>query len=293
MISQAVETADGVTLALHRLPPPGRAENGRPAVLLVHGAFSSHTVWRRKEGGGLADFLSGCGFDVWLADLRHHGASPREPRPGTWRFEDWILFDAPALAARVRQETRDAPLAWIGHSSGGAVGLCWLARLGTADLTGPPTPPPPPPVSAIVSFGTPGPRRLGAVRYALAAATIGTALALGTFPARALGMGSEDEAARILADWMGWNVRGGWIGADGFDYFAALAGVGTPYLGVAGAADRLFAPAEGCREVVEAVGATRKALAVADGLSHRGLLRDHRARERCWPRVAAWLEDTP
>ncbi len=287
MISQAVETTDSVTLALHRLPPPSSGSaNSRPALLLVHGAFSSHTVWRRRDGAGLADFLSDRGFDVWLADLRHHGASPREPRPGTWRFEDWILFDAPALAARVRQETQGARLAWIGHSSGGAVGLCWLARLGTAE------PAAPLPVSTIVCFGTPGPRRLGAVRYALAAATIGTARALGRFPARALGMGSEDEAARILADWMGWNVRGRWVGADGFDYFAALAGVGTPYLGVAGAADRLFAPAEGCREVVEAIGAARKALAVADGLSHKGMLRDSRARERCWPRVVAWLEET-
>lgn len=277
MSERTVTTEDGVELALHRL----RAyRDGRPAALLVHGAFSNSGVWvRHQHPGGFAHYLLGRGIDVWLADLRHHGRSAREPRRGAWRFEDWILRDAPALTDRVLEETDGAPLAWIGHSAGGVVGLCWQAR-------GPKTP-----LAAIITFGTPGPSRVGPLRRAFAAATAATARALGTFPARALGMGPENEAGRILADWMSWNVSGRWAGHDGFDYFAALSGVVSPFLSVAGGRDRLFAPASSCADVVERAGSRRKGLAVHDGLSHRGLLRDPRARERCWPETAAWLQE--
>jgi hypothetical protein len=65
---------------------------------------------------------------------------------------------------------------------------------------------------------------------------------LGRFPARSLRFGNEDEAAEIIAEWMEWNVRGRWLGMDGFDYFAGLAALSTPYLGVASGADWIFAP---------------------------------------------------
>lgn len=279
MSERTVVTSDGVELVLHRL----RAyRDGRPAALLVHGAFSNHGVWvRRAHPGGFAHYLLGRDLDVWLADLRHHGGSAREPSRGAWRFEDWIQKDAPALVDRVKDETDGAPLIWVGHSAGGVVGLCWQAR-----------DPANRPLAALVTFGTPGPHRVGLVRRALAAAAVGTSTVLGTFPARALGLGPENEAGGIIGDWMRWNVRGAWHGVDGFDYFAALTSVASPFLSVAGAADRIFAPPGSCAEVVEQVGSRRKALAVHRHLSHRGLLRDPRARERCWPETATWLQES-
>jgi len=279
-----ITAPDGVELALHRL----RAyRDGRPAILLVHGAFTNHRFWLHSSDGatpnrgGLAHFLGAAGFDVWLADLRHHGESAREQRRGAWTFEDWVLQDAPTLVARVREETDGAPLAWLGHSAGGAVGLCWLARVAAAA-----------PIRAVVTLGTPGPRRLGPVRRTLAGLTIAVSRALGRFPARALRFGNEDEAAEIIAEWMEWNVRGAWIGTDGFDYFAGLAALTTPYLGVAGAADRIFAPPSACRQVVDRIGTARKKLAIEAGLSHSGLVLDPRARESCWPNIVAWLKET-
>jgi hypothetical protein len=115
---------------------------------------------------------------------------------------------------------------------------------------------------------------------------------LGRFPARVLGFGNEDEAAEIIAEWMEWNVRGKWRGTDGFDYFAGLAALSTPYLGVAGGADWIFAPPKACRQVVDRVGAARKALAVIPGLSHRGLVLSEDARTTCWPTIVAWLKET-
>jgi predicted alpha/beta hydrolase len=280
VIPRRLAAADGHLLTLYR----ARAyRDRRPAVLLVHGAFSNHRVWMGpgSQGGGLAHFLTERGLDVWLADLRHHGASDREPAPGRWRFEDWILRDTPVLVARLQDETDGARLVWLGHSAGGAVGLCWIAR-GAAPAT----------VAGIVTFGTPGPLRMGPVRLSLAAVTIGVSRALGRFPARLLRLGSEDEAAGILSDWMTWNVRGRWVGADGFDYLAALTRLETPFLSVAAAGDRYFAPPRACEQLVRAAGSARKELLVCDGLSHRGLVRGAHARERTWPRIAHWIEET-
>jgi alpha-beta hydrolase superfamily lysophospholipase len=280
--ARRLTTPDGVELALHRL----RAyRDGRPAVLLVHGAFTNHRTWLHAADGatpgGLAHFLGAQGLDVWLADLRHHGESAREPRRGAWTFEDWVLQDTPTFVARVREETDGAPLAWLGHSAGGAAGLCWLARVTAAA-----------PIRTVVTLGTPGPRRLGPMRRMLAGATIALSRAMGRFPARALRFGNEDEAAEIIAEWMEWNVRGVWLGTDGFDYFAGLGALSAPYLGVAGGADRIFAPPSACRQVVERVGSARKMLTVEPGLSHRGLVLSERARESCWPNIAAWLKET-
>ena len=194
-----------------------------------------------------------------------------------------MLRDAPALVTRVREETDGAPVVWVGHSAGGAAGLCWLAREPAGD---------PPPLHAVVTFGTPGPLGIGPVRRTLAASTIALARALGRFPARALRFGSEDEAAGIISEWMEWNVRGGWIGIDGFDYFDALDKVTTPYLAVAGGADRIFAPPSACRQVVERVASARKTLAIEPGLSHRGLVLSERGRSTCWPNVVMWLKET-
>lgn len=282
MTARRIAAPDGVELALHRL----RAyRDGRPAVLLVHGAFTNHRFWLHSPdgvpAGSLAHFLSAAGLDVWLADLRHHGDSAREPRRGAWTFEDWVLRDTPTLVARVREETDGAPLAWIGHSAGGAAGLCWLARVAAAA-----------PLGAIITLGTPGPRRLGPVRRTLAAATMAVARALGRFPARGFKVGNEDEAAEIIAEWMEWNVRGRWLGTDGFDYFAGLAALSTPYLGVAGSRDRIFAPPSACRQVLDRVGSPRKSLVVARGLSHRGLVLSPRARTTAWPEIVTWLRET-
>lgn len=275
MNERRVLTDDGVELALHRL----RAHrDGRPAVLLVHGAFAGHRLWTRR---GCAHYFAECGLDVWAADLRHHGGSAREPAPNAWRFEDWVLRDAPALVRRVRDETVDAPVVWLGHSAGGAVGLCAAAR-SQANAR----------CDAIVTFGTPGPRRMGPARWGGAGLMIALARALGRFPARALGIGSEDEAAGILADWLGWNVRGRWRGRDGFDYWAALRAVSVPYLAVAGAADRLLAPAAACAQVVDQIGSTSKSLTVQPGLSHRGLVLSHRARDSAWRATASWILET-
>jgi pimeloyl-ACP methyl ester carboxylesterase len=280
MMTAGVRTGDGVDLVLYRMDPAERRLTPATTVLLVHGAFSSHTVWLRggSDNTGLARFLSDAGFDVWLADWRAHGAATREPRPHTWHFEDTVTQDAPTLVEYVRAAT-GAPPVWVGHSVGGVIGLALLARDRTA-------------LAAIATLGTPGPV-MGPLRRLLALGTITLCRTLGRFPARALRMGSEDEAALILSEWMAWNVRGRWLGADGFDYLAALEQAPTPVLAVAGESDRLFAPAAACRALAVRIGPTVTFAAVGPRLSHPGLLLDPRADEECWPLLARWIAALP
>ena len=281
MISRTVRASDGVALALHRLDPAGAT--GRPPVLLAHGAFASHRVWLRggRANSGLARFLLERGHDVWLGDWRHHGSSEREPRPLQWHFEDLIARDAPAFLAEIRRETGGTTCTWIGHSVGGAIGLALLAR---DPALGP---------SGIVTLGTPGPV-MNPLRRAVTLTTIGICRVMGRFPARPLRLGSEDEPALVLSEWMSWNPRGSWIGRDGFDYLGALKRDRTPWLAIAGSGDTVFAPAGACRALVARVrGVTHTLSVVGPGLSHRGLLLDPRADEECWPRIGEWIARTP
>jgi pimeloyl-ACP methyl ester carboxylesterase len=280
MMTVGVRTADGVDLVLYRMDPAERAAAPSTAVLLVHGAFSSHTVWMRggARNAGLARFLADAGFDVWLADWRAHGAATREPRPHTWHFDDIITQDAPALVAYVRTATGASPV-WVGHSVGGAIGLALLARDPAA-------------LAAVVTLGTPGPV-MGPLRRLLALGTMMLCRILGRFPARTLRMGSEDEAALVLSEWMAWNVRGRWLGADGVDYLAALEHTRTPVLAVAGESDHMFAPAAACRALARRIGATATFAAVGPRLDHPGLLLNPRADDQCWPLLARWIAALP
>lgn len=272
MNSEVVRTDDGVSLGLHHYDPPSVG----PSVLLLHGAFSGHTIWLR--GPGFARLLAGAGFDVWLADLRHHGTADREPTPRTWWFEDWIERDVPAICARVRDSIGRRPLGVIGHSAGGVAGLGALAR--ALDLS---------PVDALVALGTPGPARMGATRYVGAWGFRALALTLGRFPARALRFGGEDEAALMFGQWMAWNIHGRWLSRAGFDYLESLQRVRTPYLAVAGGRDWLFSPPSACRQIVERIGSERKDFHIAPSLDHPGLVLDTRASEEVLPRVTSWL----
>jgi pimeloyl-ACP methyl ester carboxylesterase len=277
-----VRTADGVDLVLYRMDPAAGMVSTAASVLLVHGAFSSHRVWLRggTDNTGLARYLSTAGCDVWLADWRSHGAAAREPGPHTWHFEDTITRDAPVLVDYVRTGTGGVPPVWVGHSVGGAIGLAYLARH-------------PGSLAAVVTLGTPGPV-LGPLRRLMALGTIALCRALPRFPARALRMGSEDEAALVLAEWMRWNVRGAWRGADGFDYLEALARSETPVLAVAGEGDRLFAPAKACRALAQRAGAIPAIFSVVGpDLGHPGLLLDPRADRECWPLVSHWIAALP
>ncbi len=271
--------SDGVRLALHRLP--GGA--GRPPLLLVHGAFCNHRLWLGSGGRGLGPALAAAGFDVWLADLRGHGASDVAPRR---TIEHWIRRDAPALVEAVLAHSDASRCTWIGHSTGGVAGAAYAGSAGAAGR-----------LEGLVLLGAPGAATLRGWRRAGAYA-IGAGTAWGgslPVPGAPLRLGPEPEPARLLHHWMRWNLEGEWRGEDGEDYLARLAEAGVPLLAVAGAGD-LLAPPAAVADLAARFGSADSTLLVAGtaggwsaDLSHAALVVGAAARDEMLPALLHWL----
>lgn len=276
---------DGVALALFHAE--AQRPRAAPPVLLVHGTFSNRTYFLGTRGRGLAHELARRGFDAWVAELRGHGRSGTLGRRSNWHFEDWIRRDAPALARGVLEATGGEQLVWLGHSAGGAVGVAFLGAGGDLARR----------VAGLVLAGTPAPSGLGVIRYPLAAGVLGLTRTLGRFPARALGLGPEDEHPGIMEQWMRWNLRGRWWGDDGTDYFVGCRRLSMPVLALAGRGDRLIAPPRLCKDLLDALGSTDKTFIVcgrsegfSEDFNHEGLLVSRAASVEVWPLVGDWLE---
>jgi pimeloyl-ACP methyl ester carboxylesterase len=129
--SGSVSTADAHALALLRAAPtPSSGPLGGLAVLLLHGFAQNRRTWLE---GPLPRLLAARGADVWIGELRGHGASER-PRPGARGGLDAHLeLDLPALFAAIRA-TGPRALALVGHSMGGLLGYASLARAFAPEL---------------------------------------------------------------------------------------------------------------------------------------------------------------
>ncbi len=110
-------TRDGWRIALHRYR--GRGKKRRYPVVCCHGLASNHIAFDVAPEASLARHLAQRGYDVFLLDLRGHGASER--RGFGWAFEHYVEQDLPAVLDAI------GPAHWIGHSMGGIVALAYLA----------------------------------------------------------------------------------------------------------------------------------------------------------------------
>lgn len=117
--NHTVTTDDGQTLRIRRVRPDGETV-GRP-VFCVHGLGANHRAFHFPDRS-MAEWLAGRGRDVWLAELRGHGAS--EADGWEWRLDDHVTEDVPALLDGVLRETGAEAVDWIGHSMGGLLLLC-------------------------------------------------------------------------------------------------------------------------------------------------------------------------
>ena len=281
-------TDDGVDLALYHVPPDPAAHRVQaPPILLVHGTFSNRLFFLGAGERGLARYLADRGFDTWVAELRGHGRSGDLGKASAWHFEDWIRHDAPALLRGVREATGRDRVLWIGHSAGGVIAVAY-AGLGEAESRT---------FAGIVMAGAPHPARPGAWHVPLAAIGYGITRVFGRFPARAIGIGPEDEHRGIMSQWMAWNARGRWIGRDGTDYLAGAPLITVPVLALAGAGD-IIAPPSACRDLLDTLGSADRTLVTcgrrfgfAENFSHDRVLVSTPARDQVWPRIAAWIEE--
>jgi len=278
MTIERVIAADGTELALHRL-----GDVSGPPVVMVPGAFSDHRFWLGTRQTGFGRAAAERGFSVRVLDPRGHGASDRPRLGSAWRFRDWICHDVPAA---VRAATADGRrVVVVAHSAGGAAALA--AAGFDRDVTER--------IAGIAALSTPSPEA-GLYRRGAAFAARLLSAALGRFPARALGLGGEDELGGVMAEWMGWNAAGAWRWPGGPDLLAAIRPAPFPVLVATGSGDRLFAPPAACRDLAESLGNKAvfrefgRATGCSENYSHPGLLVSRAARDDVWPVILDWME---
>lgn len=249
----------------------------------------------RPPGRGLASFLRCAGHHVYTLDLRGHGASgPKAAEGADWTYDDLVQRDLPAALAAVAARHPELPRALVGHS------LC--AHAGAACLGVQPDLPVDAAVliSPVVWIRRHEPslpwwwcKRL------LLAWWWGVTRLVGYYPARRLGVGTEDEAPGYVAQFPQWARRDRWTSGDGtVDYLAGLARVRGPVLVVNGRGDlwisrtpcvRRFAAALEGADVTFLELGRRELPALPREPGHMTLVTDRRSRG-AWERMAAWLD---
>jgi predicted alpha/beta hydrolase len=271
----------------------GEVVVGAPPVAVAvvgHAMMVDRRTLDKPRGHGFVSQLAARGIACVVADLRGHGRSgPSAAEPGVdWTYDELIEQDATALIGWTRARFAGLPLACVGHSLFAHVALGHVLRHPAADVAG----------LVLLACSVPNPDwKRRPIDYAAKRALIElmgvTTRVAGRLPVRRLGLGSDDEAAGYVRDFVR-NARDGrWRARDGFDYFAALPSLKQPLLAMVGAGDRLLSPPADARGFVADVAhADFRVVGKASGLpfdpGHMGLVLDERARP-AWDEVADFI----
>lgn len=275
-----------VELALTRIGVANQEQRGVP-VILVHGSFSNRRFWYSPKGIGLGPHLARAGFDVWIAEMRGHGLSPRNQAYSRNTVADYARYDLPAIAAFVHEQTSQVPH-WIGHSLGG---ITLAAALGGHYLDSRSA-------ASVALFGS----QVSRVYWPLKLPPLewGSRLLLKGFDhisGSRLKRGPEDEPMGLVLESLRWHRLFGRFGDAERDWWSGLADVQVPMLAVT-AVDDQQDPAWACRKLVEQfVSAPHSYLCLgkAQGFSsdygHVEMLVSKEAQQEVWPLVAHWLHE--
>lgn len=217
-----VPLADGAILTLQRFT--GAAPG--PPVLMLHGAIENGRIFYSESGKGLAPFLARSGFDVYVIDLRGHGAStPPIDRTSRFGQTEAITEDIPACIEAVRRLRGQVPQQWIAHSWGGVLFSSVLARF--PEYTGQ--------VASLIYFGSKRTIRVWNLHRILKVDLVWkwvcplACLIAGYLPARQLWIGSDSETATFYRQSAAWVQNDAWVDSgDGFDYGAAVSKIALP-----------------------------------------------------------------
>lgn len=274
-----------VELALTRVCAAQCPAHGRIPVILLHGSFSNRRFWYSVGGIGLGAYLARAGFDVWLAEMRGHGLSPRNRNYRQNTIADYARYDLPAIAAFVQEKAGRIPH-WIGHSMGGitlvaAVGGKYLDARSAASL---------------MLFGSQVSKTFWPVKFPPVEWT-------GRFLLRQrkaisggrVARGPEDEPVGVGIEVLRWHGLFGRFGDKLSDWWQGLTAVPIPVMAIAGQADRSDPP-WACRKLFDQFGAAGKQFIVlgrnegfSEDYGHLDMLVSKPAALEVWPMVRAWL----
>ncbi len=275
-----------VELALTRLGLLRAGTTRGLPVILLHGSFSNRRFWFSPNGIGLGAYLARAGFDVWIAEMRGHGLSPRNLTYARNRVADYARYDLPAIADFVIEKTGRVPH-WLGHSLGGislaaAVGGGYLddGRAATLAL-----------------FGS----QVSQSHWALKIPPVEwVARSLlkhfgGVSGTRSM-RGPEDEPAGLLIESLRWHGLFGRFGEKGRDWLAGLAEAQMPTLMVTAEGDRQDPPSA-CQALLERFGSENRVYlclgpqtGFSTAFSHVQMLVSKAAQEEVYPLVSHWLQ---
>ena len=307
---QAIRTADGWSLPLHRIVPSRR--RWPTPVLLLHGLTANGYCMWHEPGPSLGGYLVDEGFEVWVLEFRGTRRSSHpagRPAEAIIRVEDKVNQDLRgAIEAVLDQGNRQLDV--VGHSLGGTILFAYLSRFPRAPLRRCVT------ISAALRYELPAAARLA---HQVSRSRFGRALLPRQLPARRftqLGAltnvvypardhfnlanmdrrelrrmmrhGTEDIPMSELLELAGW-TRGNSSIAQ------RLGGVRQPLLLVGGVVDRHTAVRD-LEAVLAAWGGEDKALMMVGqkagarrDYGHTDLLLGPRASTEVFPHIAAWL----
>lgn len=282
-----IQAADRKEVALTRLPVCPAGGHGTP-IVMVHGNYSDRGFWISPKGVGLAPFLTGRGYDLWVLELRGHGRSPKGPTFSSITAEQHIKQDLPAAVRYVLQVT-GKPVFLVGHSAGGIFIAAALSAgcLEANSLLGVAL------FGAQISYGE---RFLKVPPLAWFLTLL--LRVLGKVPSQRLGLGPEPEPAGEMLEFIRWKRLGGrWEDSDGESYWSGLAKVSVPLISLAGAEDRNDPPA-GCRILLDAFGGQDKEFVILSrdhgfqkDYDHIGMVVSKEAAQEVWPLLAKWMDN--
>ena len=120
-------TSDDVRLGLTRI---GTGDQGRPAVLLLHGHTASADMFLLPETRNLVDVLLDEGYEPWLLDWRGSCRLPYNETGHRYTYDDVALYDIPEAVRHIRARIGDRPLFVVAHCIGAlALSLSMTAGL--------------------------------------------------------------------------------------------------------------------------------------------------------------------
>lgn len=274
-----------VELSLTRLAQAGVSLGEQVPVILLHGSFSNRRFWYSPAGIGVGPYLARAGFDVWMAEMRGHGLSPRNRHYQRNTVADYARYDLPAIAAFVQEKSGQVPH-WVGHSMGGitlaaAVGGKYLDEQNAASLA---------------LFGSQISRTYWPIKIPPVEWTGRVLLRrFKVISGVRLKRGPEDEPVGVGLESLRWHGFLGRFGDRLSDWWAGLADVHIPLLAVSARADR-DDPAWACRKLFEQFGSANKRFVLlgrqegySSDFGHIEMLVSKPAMAEVWPILAMWL----
>ena len=177
------------------------------------------------------------GHVAWILEWRSHGASAQALE--AYDFETVALQDVSAALDWLRTQHPGQLLFAATHSGGGLALLMALLRHPELQAL----------FKRIALFACQSHMagRNPLRRWVLGAGHVLSRL-YGGIPGPLLRLGVCEEAHSTLASWFQWNLRGQFVGKDGFDYSQQLPRLQVPTLCLAAPADHLIAPPSACEQ---------------------------------------------